>query len=966
MHNSINDIRSKCARFYKVDLHVHSPLSFDWENNSTPTYAANSLLNRLGPKDKISKKQLDAFANELERSGLDVAVITDHMKYSFGVALADHVSRIKRKITVLPGMEVNLRVEEPVLKQFRIQALTIFPADIGDSIRKIFPADFKKELELNGDDEIHLKSIEEFTEKVRSVGGRTVFVQIRDGNGLKCAYKVQGDKLVLDTLSEEREDAWKDICITTGDAFKKELNKFDALQISGPAGFMHYKSERRNFPVSLVMGTDAHHVGAFGKNGRVSYIKMDRKNAHSLFEAFKFSGTRIRFKDDLPVRRPPKIKGIRIIGHPRNKRSLFKNANVGFSDNLTCVVGPRGSGKSTLIDAIRYVMGFNRSLDEIEKVKRQILDRQANTLDASKIELLYEKSDGSIHKIVSIYDPQENYCTRVFNIDDNEIDIKDVEECGDYPLNLYGWNELELLGEDPKAQRENLDKFIKGAGRLKNERKLLYRELVRISEEALKQLETMDAYFAPEREETSFVRLNEFRDEFNKLNPRGIEKKFEKLDDIVQKISFLSHLKEELPPMDEGSRERSEINYQDALFKHPAVDDWCRNLLQENLQINRVNDEITKKKGEIACEILEMARLINDAEASLLDERNGISKEIRAAIGEKEAITAELRGNAKKRLDSAIEQFETYKRDLGVFEEHLSKQRRIIDQIVDVNQRIFETRNKEISEIISKISIVTDPGFDIRLKLVQEKDKTDFLSALEKNDIGMNFEGKLGKKGISHLIADKFNPFTFADAVFGGTPDKLIHKIRFRDDNIEHIYSMDKKHARKFIEDNLPYENIQELNIRRYDKEKVESLFRIQHIAFDDQFYIELNGKPIQYCSPGQRCSAMLPIVTLTSNAPIIIDQPEDNLDNRLVSKAIFKILSKLKETRQVILATHNPNILVSGDAEQVVVLNGTGDIERYGSIDEPLIVGNVIELMEGGKDSFERRRNKYREHIFN
>jgi len=137
-------------------------------------------------------------------------------------------------------------------------------------------------------------------------------------------------------------------------------------------------------------------------------------------------------------------------------------------------------------------------------------------------------------------------------------------------------------------------------------------------------------------------------------------------------------------------------------------------------------------------------------------------------------------------------------------------------------------------------------------------------------------------------------------------------------------------------------------------------IFQIEQIPFDDSFYIVLNDRPIQKCSPGQRCSAMLPIVTLTSDAPIIIDQPEDNLDNRLVSRAVFKILAKLKETRQIILATHNPNILVSGDAEQVVVLKSEGSIDEFGSIDEPVIVANVIELMEGGREAFERRQNKY------
>ena len=91
------------------------------------------------------------------------------------------------------------------------------------------------------------------------------------------------------------------------------------------------------------------------------------------------------------------------------------------------------------------------------------------------------------------------------------------------------------------------------------------------------------------------------------------------------------------------------------------------------------------------------------------------------------------------------------------------------------------------------------------------------------------------------------------------------------------------------------------------------------------------------------------------------IDQPEDNLDNRLVSRAVFKILGKLKETRQIILATHNPNILVSGDAEQVIVLKNDGNIEDFGSIDKPSIVSNIVELMEGGREAFLRRQTKYR-----
>jgi hypothetical protein len=67
-----------------------------------------------------------------------------------------------------------------------------------------------------------------------------------------------------------------------------------------------------------------------------------------------------------------------------------------------------------------------------------------------------------------------------------------------------------------------------------------------------------------------------------------------------------------------------------------------------------------------------------------------------------------------------------------------------------------------------------------------------------------------------------------------------------------------------------------------------------------------------------------------------------------------------LKETRQIIVATHNPNILVSGDAEQVLVLSPTGSLEEAGSIDKTEVVKHVISLMEGGAEAFRKRRTRY------
>ncbi len=208
------------------------------------------------------------------------------------------------------------------------------------------------------------------------------------------------------------------------------------------------------------------------------------------------------------------------------------------------------------------------------------------------------------------------------------------------------------------------------------------------------------------------------------------------------------------------------------------------------------------------------------------------------------------------------------------------------------------------------------------------------------------------------IISSKLTPSEFVEAIFSKNAKNLVGDLT---DKSGTKYTFDQTHAEECIQDNNPIIELEDFNVSRYDKDKLDTLLKLQEIEVDDEFFIELGGKPIQYGSPGERCSAMLPIVTLTSCVPLIIDQPEDNLDNRLVSKALFKILSRLKETRQIILATHNPNILVSGDAEQVLTLKSIGELEDYGCIDKPSIIENVIGLMEGGEKAFERRERKYK-----
>lgn len=149
-----------------------------------------------------------------------------------------------------------------------------------------------------------------------------------------------------------------------------------------------------------------------------------------------------------------------------------------------------------------------------------------------------------------------------------------------------------------------------------------------------------------------------------------------------------------------------------------------------------------------------------------------------------------------------------------------------------------------------------------------------------------------------------------------------------------------------------------------YDPQKLENILDLELSDIEDCPKILLDGRPIQELSPGQRCSALIPIILVEGSNPLLIDQPEDNLDNKMVFDLVVDILRALKEQRQIIVATHNPNIPVSGDAEQVVVFDSPSKekccITAQGSIDDELIVKHIKAVMEGGDRAFEVRMRKY------
>jgi predicted ATPase len=147
-------------------------------------------------------------------------------------------------------------------------------------------------------------------------------------------------------------------------------------------------------------------------------------------------------------------------------------------------------------------------------------------------------------------------------------------------------------------------------------------------------------------------------------------------------------------------------------------------------------------------------------------------------------------------------------------------------------------------------------------------------------------------------------------------------------------------------------------------KEKfINSLSSLLTFQVPNKIEILYNDKLLINHSLGQRASALIVfILTQKNNDIIIIDQPEDDLDNQTIYKEVIKELIKLKNTTQFIFATHNANIPILGDSEQIIVCNyEENKINiQIGSIDNHDIQDNIINIMEGGEEAFDKRRDIY------
>jgi len=281
---------------------------------------------------------------------------------------------------------------------------------------------------------------------------------------------------------------------------------------------------------------------------------------------------------------------------------------------------------------------------------------------------------------------------------------------------------------------------------------------------------------------------------------------------------------------------------------------------------------------------------------------------------------------------------------LDQIEQGLAAMRKREEALLDNRRHLrreYNTARDVMSSLREEIArrLESQAGERVKITVRKNADKLPYRQIIENALKGV---GVRQHESIVDSITNALRPDELAQIIHLGNSDELDRIGRFGTDR-----------SRKIL-DGLQ-QSIDALNL--------------ETVQMDDEIVIELDVgtestpmlKDASHLSRGQKCTALLPLLLARRAAPIVIDQPEDNLDNHFIFNTVVETIRRMKSQRQMIFITHNANIPVLAEADLIIVMDSdgkTGYVKKAGTLDE--CKAEIIDLLEGGRAAFEMRRKRY------
>lgn len=609
--------------------------------------------------------------------------------------------------------------------------------------------------------------------------------------------------------------------------------------------------------------------------------------------------------------------------------------SLSLPTGLTCIIGPRGSGKSTLVEALRFGMGgaSGASKKRLDLIEANLGSGALITLSTCSM------ADGGGYIIRRGYKQQAS----LINSDGKAITTVDLDRGTFLPLDAYSDKEIEGIADDSFGERRRslLDELESS-------------ELTQIHLSIGEQRRALEANADKIRAATRLI--------------NDLTEQIEEMGDARARLAAL-------PPLADGveseavrtAARQCQLNAQETRRLEEAINQVKG--FQVNLEA--VLAEISGGASEpstLLDSIAESANatILKTARTEINSYLSSARQQIGAAIDSLKSAESKLRDTQSDLVASHTEQDAEYAKlmekdaaagrmiqERTLAEEVVSRLDRITVQRADARSELQKLEDERktlrgnyllergrVSELRERLAkrLENEAGANVRIRVRRNADHTNYQQVLTEALRGARVR----------------NQTEIVEKLMRLQPDQLAQLIAKNNlSEFEAQMSLGDDRARKVL-DNLR-STLDPLNL--------------ETTTIDDRIFIELNlstgsvpnFKDASELSRGQKCTALLPLLLARRDSPLIIDQPEDNLDNHFIYETVVENILRMKVRRQMVFITHNANIPVLAEADLVVVLNSDGKIgyiEKAGTLDE--CREEIIDLLEGGREAFELRSRRY------
>lgn len=723
--------------------------------------------------------------------------------------------------------------------------------------------------------------------------------------------------------------------------------------------------EIQGFSGAYVYGSDSHEYADVGHS--TTWVKMEEANLDALRVAIADKGGSIL--DGKAVASPPCpdkwISSISIADARHMGRQTLPDGSPGeplvinFNPGLNAIIGGRGTGKSTILEILRRATKRSEELDSYED--EELRAQHDSLVDDS---LNYEDGDPEVRINFDYYDASSEIAykpdssSHVLHEEDAAnnpvtLDVEDLEISTKLPFRIYGQKQLYRFRKDTSLLLQEIDDTLE-VDESASTRKLseihskslaLHGEIVALAN-SLKSKKTTEQEL---KEINKRIKLLKDSKNSKILTDYSLRKR--QSSQIVQWLDHLKDVKAQLTDtVDSLELRRLELD------KSEASDADTENLEVESYS-NDTYEKYKKVIEAIEVEIDSLADVDKEWEKAHQEGKwQTLQDEARKAYEElsKNLASAGQEASDPKLYKSLVEKRERLEQELSKLQKIEKNKDESNAAYRDLVEEYFQERTK-LSKRRERFLVDTFAGrTDLKLSIKRFGDRGHAEATL---------------RSILHRHESSTDEFAnMMGAIFpdNGAPD--IANIKALKEDIREACKAAGKHESARLKINFGKRLVDHLrSLTQDDLGRLELWYPADKLNVKIEKLGSVGGYiNLDKASPGQVAAAALAILLAYGDQPLILDQPEDDLDNKMIFKIIVSDLISNKSKRQVIIVTHNANLVVNTNADLIFPLesdNGITTIPFFGALQNSNVRQAVCSIMEGGEEALSQRFNRMIKH---